>query len=294
MTCRKVRPAKCSGFGCSIGWRSLAALGPASSGKQPTAQSNGAVTPDGLRVIEPMIAEIWAELLKQPQVDFHSNFFALGGHSLLAIQCLSRLREKLPVTLSLSDFFENATVAEQASLVRQRLESAGGKGGEAPPEQSSPAWEQALLQQVEMPAAPQPIPRRDSSLSCPLSPAQRRIWFFEELAPGVPLYNESEAVRLVGELQVDALEQALNVVIERHEVLRSTIRINNGEPAGGGPRALALADQADRLEPAPPHEREAEVERLLIDEPRRPYHLETEPGIRATIAPDSAGSTSSF
>ncbi len=259
------------------------ALGPASSGKQPTAQSNGAVAPDGLRVIEPMIAEIWAELLKQPQVDFDSNFFALGGHSLLAIQCLSRLREKLPVTLSLSDFFENATVAEQASLVRQRLYAAGCKSGLAALEQSSPAWEQALLQQVEVPAAPQPIPRRDSSLPCPLSPAQRRIWFFEELAPGVPLYNESEAVRLVGELQVDALEQALNVVIERHEVLRSTIRINNGEPVSVIHEHWPLRIKRIDLSSLPPAQREAEVERLLIDEPRRPYNLETEPGIRATL-----------
>ena len=70
-----------------------------------------------------MIAEIWAKLLKQPHVDLQSNFFSLGGHSLLAIQCLSQLREKLPVRISLSDFFENATVAQQAALIRRRLRS---------------------------------------------------------------------------------------------------------------------------------------------------------------------------
>ena len=47
--------------------------------------------------IEQTIADTWAELLAPPQVDVDSNFFALGGHSLLAIQCLSRLRDKLPV-----------------------------------------------------------------------------------------------------------------------------------------------------------------------------------------------------
>ena len=55
--------------------------------------------------IEQTIAAIWAELLRIPSLDVESNFFALGGHSLLAIQCLSRLREKLPVALTLSDFF---------------------------------------------------------------------------------------------------------------------------------------------------------------------------------------------
>ena len=60
--------------------------------------------------IEQTIAETWAELLGQPRVERDSNFFSLGGHSLMAIQCLSRMRDKLPVVLSLSDFFENATV----------------------------------------------------------------------------------------------------------------------------------------------------------------------------------------
>ncbi len=71
--------------------------------------------------IEQMLAATWSEFLTLPQVDVHSNFFSLGGHSLLAIQCLSRLREKLPVVLSLSDFFEHPTVERQATLIRKRL-----------------------------------------------------------------------------------------------------------------------------------------------------------------------------
>ena len=54
-------------------------------------------------------------------MDPQDNFFSLGGQSLLAIQCLSLLREKMPIRLSLSDFFENATVAQQAALIRSRL-----------------------------------------------------------------------------------------------------------------------------------------------------------------------------
>ncbi len=145
--------------------------------------------------IEQTIAETWAELLAQPQVDVHSNFFSLGGHSLLAIQCLSRLRGKLPVGLSLSDFFENATVAQQAALVKRRLcpgTATGGNAspadrpcGQAPADQSAVAWEQARLQPLTQPAGQQPIPPRDKALPCPLSPAQERLWFMEQLAPGV-------------------------------------------------------------------------------------------------------------
>ncbi len=63
--------------------------------------------------IESVIADIWAELLKVPQVGVDENFFALGGDSLLAIQCVSRLRDKIAVRLTLTDFFENGTVANR-------------------------------------------------------------------------------------------------------------------------------------------------------------------------------------
>jgi amino acid adenylation domain-containing protein len=216
--------------------------------------------------IQQIIAQTWADLLVQPQIDAQSNFFALGGHSLLAIQCLSRLREKLPVMLSLSDFFENATVAQQAGLVRKRWTGA-------------PAEDRADAGQTGM----DPIPPRDRTLPCPLSPAQQRIWFFEQLVPGVPLYNESEAVRLEGDLNVDAMEQALNVIVTRHEILRSTIQISDGQPTVKVHESWPLRFKRIDLSAVEAAQRQEEVQRLLIEEPRLPYHLEAEPGIRATL-----------
>jgi acyl-CoA synthetase (AMP-forming)/AMP-acid ligase II len=88
----------------------------AAAAKNGERASNGEISSTDTRSkptpIEQTIAAIWMELLKQPHVGLQSNFFSLGGHSLLAIQSLSKLREKLPIALSLSDFFENATVAE--------------------------------------------------------------------------------------------------------------------------------------------------------------------------------------
>ncbi len=241
-----------------------------------TEERAGSVAPS--TPIEQIIAKAWAELLALPQVDVHDNFFSLGGHSLLAIQGLSRLREKLPVVLSLSDFFENATVAQQAALIRKRLRPHEGSSVE-----STVAWEQELLQKIGAPAADETIPLRDRSQPCPLSPNQQRIWFMEQLNSGVPVYNESEAVRLWGELNIDLLEKALNVIIARHEILRTTI-----QAAGEQPMAVVLDKWPLRLKridlsSLAPERREPEVERLLIDEPRLPYHLEAEPGIRATL-----------
>ena len=115
----------------------------------------------------------------------HSNFFSFGGHSLLAIQCLSLLRERLPIALSLSDFFENATVAQQAALIRKRL-----RGDDLSSPDSTVAWENELLQKVGPPTVDEAIPPRDRSLPCPLSPNQMRIWFMEQLNAGEPVYNE--------------------------------------------------------------------------------------------------------
>src|SRR5262249_3401717 len=131
-----------------------------------------------------VLTEIWRKLLEHPPADRDSNFFSLAGDSLLAIQCVSALREKLPVVLSLSDFFENPTIAQQAALIRHRLRPEG-----MPSPVSTAAWEHELLQNLASAATDQAIPPGGSSDPCPLSRNQRRIWFMEQLTPGVPVYN---------------------------------------------------------------------------------------------------------
>jgi amino acid adenylation domain-containing protein len=230
-------------------------------------------------LIESAIADVWAEILKVPQVGVDDNFFALGGDSLLAIQCVSRLRDKNAIRLTLTDFFENGTVAEQTALIRARHAAAGRLN------------DQSLLKtsggQIAAAAAPkadaQAIPPRDRSLPYRLSPLQERLWFMERLSPGQPVYNEVEAVRLRGQLNVEALERALNSVIARHEMLRTTIQAVDGLAMANVLEAYLLRQKMIDLTGWTAVEREAELERLLISEPRIPYHLEDEPAIRATL-----------
>jgi amino acid adenylation domain-containing protein len=218
--------------------------------------------------LERIITGIWSELLAQPKIDPQSNFFALGGQSLLAIQYLSRLRNNVTVMLSLSDFFENPTVTQQVALVRKRMFG-------------SPASETAgtgqLLDDL------QPIPPRDRALPCPLSPAQERLWFMEQLGSGVPAYNEADAVRLSGKIDLDVLEQALNTIVARHEILRTTIEVEDGQPVAIVHENWPLQIEKINLRQLSSDQHKAELARLLVDEPRRLYHLETEPGIRATV-----------
>ena len=256
---------------------------------QPTpsgaAQRNGvadAIVPAAASTIEQTISQSWAAVLQQPRVNPDSNFFALGGHSLMALQCLSRMRAKLPVVLSLSDFFENPTVAQQVALVHQRVAAVGRNGADVSRERQL-TCERAAPQRLDGPPEPGPIVPRGRNLPYPLSPGQQRIWFFEEMLPGIPLYNEFEALRLVGELDADLIERAINLIVERHEVLRTTIQMAAERHIAIVHESWSLRMKRIDLSGLTPAQREAEVERLLIDEPRSPYHLETEPGIRATL-----------
>jgi amino acid adenylation domain-containing protein len=222
---------------------------------------------DGLP-LEQIITEIWAELLASPQIDPDSNFFALGGQSLQAIQCLSRLREHTQILLSLADFFENPSVVQLAAFVRRRLAH-----------QTAQPSDSADPSQVDL----QPIPARDPGLPCPLSPAQERIWFMEQVKAGEPAYNEAEAVRLKGKLDVAALERAFNLMIERHEILRTTIEARDGEPITVIHESFPLQFKQISLLQLEPSRRDAALARLLSDEPRRSYRFEAEPAVRVTI-----------
>lgn len=218
--------------------------------------------------LQQIISNIWSDILGQREINPQDDFFALGGKSLIAMQCLSRLREQVPVVLSVSDFFENPTIHHLAEIVRARLNGSLARADRI-----------AVPSRVDL----QPIPPRDPALPCRLSLSQERLWFMEQFVPSEPVYNEAEAVRLEGRLDLVVFERALNAVIERHEILRTTIEVRNDLPIAvvhdHWPLGLIRID----LRRQSIGEREAELARLLVEQPRRPFNLATGPGIRAAI-----------
>ncbi|HET7451575.1 MAG TPA: amino acid adenylation domain-containing protein, partial [Thermoanaerobaculia bacterium] len=122
------------------------------------------------------------------------------------------------------------------------------------------------------------IPRRGTGEPCPLSFAQQRLWFLDQLEPG-GLYNVAEALRLCGPLDVDALRRALDAVVARHEALRTTFRSVDGEPmqivGAPAPVACPIVD----LSGAEPHE----VQRRIDEETGRPFDLSRGPVLRALL-----------
>jgi amino acid adenylation domain-containing protein len=251
------------------------------------------VRDEPLSAVEELIADTWAAMLKMPSVDVRQNFFALGGHSLLAIEILCDIRKQFSVGLSINDFFTRPTIAQQAALVSDRLSRDSSTGqtssrdtpvaglGSLPTERK--ALESILLERRNTLGGDGVIPVRDRSLACPLSPAQERVWFLDRLHPGQRAYNDGEAVRLCGKLDPSLVEAALNVVIQRHEVLRTLFKVVDGRPVqvvyDEWPLRLLTIDLSTRSA----DDRESEIQRLLVEEPRRAYSLSTEPGIRATL-----------
>ena len=213
--------------------------------------------------VEEVLAGVLAEVLGVVRVGVHDNFFALGGHSLLATQVVSRVREILRVELPLSRFFEAPVVAELAAAVEPEMRA--GRAASAPPLS--------------------PVPR-DGAL--PLSFAQQRLWFIDQLEPGNPVYNMPGAVRLEGRLDKLALERALNEVVRRHEALRTTFVSGEGRPAQVVAPSLSLPLPVVDLTRFSAAEGEAEAQHLATAEVQLPFDLAAGPLLRARLLQLSA------
>ncbi|HLM54816.1 MAG TPA: amino acid adenylation domain-containing protein [Pyrinomonadaceae bacterium] len=127
------------------------------------------------------------------------------------------------------------------------------------------------------------MPRRDDGGPPPLSFAQQRLWFLQQLEPESPAYNLPSVLRLTDALDTDALGRSLGELVRRHETLRTTFDIVGGQPrqliADARPVRLPIVD----LTRLPPGEREAAAQRLVEEEIRRPFDLARGPLLRASL-----------
>lgn len=127
------------------------------------------------------------------------------------------------------------------------------------------------------------IPRRHPDAPVPLAFSQERLWFIHQLEPANYAYNLPCALRIVGELNVEALADALNALIERHEILRTTLRTIDGRPAQIIQPAEAVPLPVIDLQEYASHERTAHLEQLVQREVQRPFDLEQGPLLRCAL-----------
>lgn len=155
---------------------------------------------------EEVLCEILAEVLGLEHVSPEDNFFDLGGHSLVAMRLVGRIRAVLGMDLRLSEIFNAATVAEIAAQFRHTSE----------------------LQIVRTEKCPAHLP---------LSYAQQRLWFIDQLEGSSTQYNLTAALQLSGMLDDSAFARAINAIVERHEILRTCFPSGQG----GEPEQIILS-----------------------------------------------------
>jgi amino acid adenylation domain-containing protein len=127
---------------------------------------------------------------------------------------------------------------------------------------------------------PDTIPRRKQQNYCRLSFDQERIWVVDQMEPGNPAYNIFSVSRLNGAIDVPLMERALNEIIRRHEVMRTTFVAIDGEPRQVIAPSLFVPLELIDLRSLPPEERQRQVALVLNEETSRPFDLAQGPLVR--------------
>ena len=177
---------------------------------EPSAEAEGderASEESNFTDTEQTIASIWSELLGIRIADRADNFFELGGHSLMATRAAVRLTKALEVTVPLKCLFDFPTVAGLATWIENAKDTADD-GEEKIPE----------------------LVKAKRGREVPLSYAQRRLWFLDQLDPGSVSYTVPNPIHFHGPVRRDALSKALLQLVSRHESLRTTFVARDGEP----------------------------------------------------------------
>ncbi len=208
--------------------------------------------------VERLLAGIWAEVLGVERVGIYDNFFELGGHSLLATRVISRVRETFKLELPLRRLFEAPQLSGFASTV-----------------------EQAMREEHQVEAPPLAPVSRERVL--PLSFAQQRLWFLDQLEPMSNAYNIPAVVRLHGPFIPEVFTKALEEVMRRHESLRTRFVMDQGRASQEIDEAVALDVLLFDLSRLSVDEQESEIQRLASEEARKPFDLANGPLLRLTM-----------
>lgn len=218
---------------------------------EPDRQSETYVPPANAE--EEVLCSIFAEVLSLERVGAEDDFFALGGHSLLATRLVSQVRLSFGVELPLRTLFEAPTVRRLA----------------------------AHLSHAEKLRAP--LVREIRPERIPLSYAQQRLWFIDQLEGGSAEYNMPQALRLRGDLDLRALQRTLDTIVERHEILRTHFAQIEGQPVQiiEPPQSVKLP--IEDLTGLAEDEQRNRVLKAMGKEWEEPFNLATGPVLRMRL-----------
>lgn len=206
---------------------------------------------------ESRLAALWCDLLQIRDLSRNADFFALGGHSLLATQLIVRINRTFGINLPLRRIFDEPTLVGFARLLDREVS-------------------QSSLDQVSIPRAPR-------TEFMPLATGQHRLWLVEQIFPNQSTYNTYQAVQIRGALDIDALQCALDFIIHRHEILRTSIAM-----VGDRPMQRIHEDVSCRIEKryddtSPDDRLRAEQTQRIMADVERPFVLEQAPLLRVVV-----------
>ena len=218
--------------------------------------------------IETALEQIWKDLLKLELVGIKDSFIELGGDSLSAALVLARIYQSYQVEISMRRFLEAPTIERLAQAILEQLEAA------RKPQLNSD-------QETEYRNSEILIPQAEGSNQYPLSFAQERMWFINQLDPGVATYNEPKVLHIRGLLNLDALRKAFQAVVERHEILRTVYTVRLGSPVQVVLNPQSFELPVVNLQAKPDSQRA--FDRLVQAEIQRPFNLNRDLMIRAVL-----------
>lgn len=212
--------------------------------------------------LEKQLVGIWQAVLETDRnIGINDNFFAIGGHSLKAMSLVSRVQESLNVKVTVRTLFEHNTIAEFAKYIELQ--------------QGAGATKRTEITKFD-------IANRDSSL--PLSFAQQRLWFIEQLEGAGAQYNMPVALSVNGVLNQAALQLAVNGLVERHEILRTTY--NNDFQGLSFQKinpVVAVPIQQWDLSDADEQVQRAKLQQLMLSEAQKPVDLTGDLMLRVSL-----------
>lgn len=213
------------------------------------------------RSVVDVVSNVWTAVLRTEIPGPDASFFALGGNSLQGARVISRLREELGIRIPLSVLFEAQTLGQLAAAIEG-------------------------MRQTEPGAATtiEPFGERSGDVfHAPASFTQQRLWLDEHIQGPSSRYNVPVANEIVGPLDVAALEQAVQALVDRHEVFRTTVKAVDGVPEQVILAHLDLPLTVVDLRDEPADKREQVLADLVLESAQRPFDVEQGPLLRVEL-----------
>jgi amino acid adenylation domain-containing protein len=214
------------------------------------------------QLLEDYLHQVVARILKVNPSQFNSQqaLNTLGLDSIMAVELQNCIETNFGVQIPAVNFLDGISITQLAMQVSEQLKE-----------------EKAI-------ALPS-ISRVDTNIGeYPLSFAQQRLWFFDQLEPGSPFYNIAIAARLTGAVNLAVLEQSLNAIIQRHAVLRTTFTNRKGKALQVIAPSLSISIPVIDLERLEETEKTAALERLMRLEARQAFDLTSGSLLRCNLA----------